>query len=69
MQFKIVNITRALPVAGPPADRFHTETGGRSAFTDDTGAKFRTGMKFSLRYNNRSGALRAGSSKVRERTY
>ena len=30
----------------PPADRFHTEKGSRFAFTVDTRAKFRTGMKF-----------------------
>ena len=35
------------------ADRFHTETGGRSCL-HDTVARFRTGVKFSPRYKNRS---------------
>ena len=35
MWFKIANITHALPVprSGLPVDRFHTEMGGRFAFT------------------------------------
>ena len=31
--FKIANITHALPRSSLPADRFHTEMGGRFAFT------------------------------------
>ena len=33
VRFKIANITHALPVPSLPADRFHTETGGRFVFT------------------------------------
>ena len=35
-------------------NRFHTETGGRFVFHDDTVARFRTGVKFSPRCDNRS---------------
>ena len=30
VQFKIANITNALPVSSPLVDRFHTETGNRN---------------------------------------
>ena len=35
-----------------PADRFHTETGGRF-ISGGRFARFRTGVKFSPRYKNR----------------
>ena len=45
LQFKIASITHALPFLA------HLKTD--VSRLRDTGAKFRTGVKFSLRYNNR----------------
>jgi len=59
---KIANITHALPVPVYrqliPADQFHTETGGCLAFAWYRW-RFRIGVKFSPRYNNR-GELKPG---------
>ena len=43
-----------------PADQFHTEKCGRFAL-HDTVARFRTGVKFSLRYSNRGDSRRGAS--------
>ena len=59
VQFKIANITNGLPVSSPLVDRFHTETGDRLRLHNN-GAKFRTGVKFSPRYNNRGDSRRHG---------
>ena len=50
-RFKIANITHALPV---PVHRQTDFTPKRVvvSFLHDTVARFRTGVKFSLRYNN-----------------
>ena len=52
LQFKIASITHALPFLAHLKTDF-TPKRVKVSRLRDTGAKFRTGVKFSLRYNNR----------------
>ena len=52
VRFKIANITHALPVPGHRQTEF-TPKRVVVSLSHDTFARFRTGVKFSPRYNNR----------------
>ena len=62
VRFKIANVTHALPV---PVYRQTDFTPKRVvvSYLHDTVARFRTGVKFSLRYNNRGADSRRGDSR------